>query len=55
MVGEEGLAFYRMSVGSGIGAIGIIFIVFGMAYLLATTILESMKKRRYAHRSKTHE
>jgi len=47
--------YCRMIVGSGIGAIGIIFVVFGMACLLAATILESMKKERYAHRSKTHE
>ena len=43
---------YRMSVGSGIGAIGIIFVVFGTMYFLATTTLEYMKKRRLAHRSK---
>jgi hypothetical protein len=45
-------AFYRMSVGSGIGAIGIFFIIFGTMYFLATTTLEYMKKRRLAHRSK---
>jgi len=45
-------AFYRMSVGSGIGAIGIIFVIFGTVYFLATTILEYMKKRRLAYRSK---
>jgi len=45
-------AFYRMSVGSGIGAIGIFFIIFGTMYFLATTILEYNKKRRLAHRSK---
>jgi len=44
--------YYRMSVGSGIGAIGIFFIIFGTMYFLATTILEYMKKRRLAHRSK---
>jgi hypothetical protein len=46
------IAFCRMSVGSGIGAIGIFFIIFGTMYFLATTILEYMKKRRLAHRSK---
>jgi tellurite resistance protein TehA-like permease len=45
-------AFYRMSVGSGVGAIGIFFIIFGTMYFLATTTLEYMKKRRLAHRSK---
>lgn len=45
-------AFYRMSAGSGIGAIGIFFIIFGTMYFLATTILEYNKKRRLAHRSK---
>jgi hypothetical protein len=45
-------AFYRMSVGSGIGGIGIFFIIFGTVYFLATTILEYNKKRRLAHRSK---
>ena len=44
--------YYRMSVGSGIGAIGIFFIIFGTMYFLATTILEYNKKRRLAHRSK---
>lgn len=48
-------AYYRMSVGSGIGAIGIIFIIFGTVYLLTTVILEYMKRRRYAHRSSTYE
>jgi len=45
-------AYYRMSVGSGIGAIGIIFIIFGTVYLSTTVILEYMKKRRDTHRSK---
>lgn len=46
-------AFYRMSVGSGVGGIGIFFIIFGTMYFLATTILEYMKKRRLAHKSVT--
>jgi len=49
---DRSRAFYRMSVGSGIGAIGIFFIIFGTMYFLATTILEYNKKRRLAHRSK---
>jgi len=44
---------HRMSVGSGIGAIGIFFIMFGTMYFLATTILEYMKKRRLTHKSVT--
>jgi len=36
-----------------IGAIGIFFLIVGIPYLLVTVVLEHMKKRRYAQRSKT--
>jgi hypothetical protein len=44
--------YYRWSVSSAVGGIGIFFIIFGTMYFLATTILEYNKKRRLAHRSK---
>jgi len=44
--------YLRWNVSSAVGAIGIFFVVFGTMYFLATTILEYMKKRRLAHRSK---
>jgi len=44
--------YFRWNVSSAVGAIGIFFIIFGTMYFLATTILEYMKKRRLAHRSK---
>jgi hypothetical protein len=46
------IEYYRLSLGAGLGGIGIFFIIFGTMYFLATTILECMKKRRLAHRSK---
>jgi len=43
----------RARQGAFIGTIGIFFLIVGIAYLLVTVVLEYMKKRRYAQRSKT--
>jgi len=39
----------RARTGAAISGIGILVIIFGFTYLLATVILEYMKKRRYAN------
>jgi len=45
---EEFKRIARMSVDSGIGVIGIVFLAVGLTYEIATVILEYKKKRRHA-------
>jgi len=42
----------RARVGATIGALGTLFLVFGVLYLLVTVVFEYLKKKRYANRSK---
>jgi len=45
----------RARMGASIGAIGILSAIIGIICLFVTVILEHMKKRRYAHRSKVND
>jgi len=52
---ESQIQSFKNPLGVWVGGIGIILFAVGTVYLLATVILEYMKKRRYAHRSKTYQ